>query len=259
MRTTIVADSSKELGMSVDQFAICLGLGWSPDVIRVEFGLDETYIVEISEAVGKMQLNEVIALMLVFGQKRFVAGPMMILANLVTECNLEWLFSYLVIAQGDIKGLTTLAGLLEKKDAQEYTAHLEAMNLSLYHWIYCSLVFASGLFVGIDKKQPLYDGRQLVSDVAGILTPNQLADFTLSEVEDLIPVLAPVLIPIFGATGILRYPTKPLQIASETGSVSIVTFLKKGKTTGLSTNAGAWLVHESISGVHHHQIGNTTR
>ena len=78
--------------MSVDQFSICLGLGWSPDVIRVEFGLDEKYIVEISEIVGERQLNEVIALMLVFGQQRFVAGPMMILADPVTECNLERLF-----------------------------------------------------------------------------------------------------------------------------------------------------------------------
>ena len=33
LRTTIVADIAKELGMSVDQFEICLGLGWSPDVI----------------------------------------------------------------------------------------------------------------------------------------------------------------------------------------------------------------------------------
>ena len=226
MQTTIVADITKELGMSVDQFAICLGLGSSPDVIRVEFGLDEKYIVEISEAVGKTQLNEVIALMLVFGQKRFVAGPMVILADLVTKCNLEWMFSYLVMAQGDFTGLTALAGLLEKKDAQEYTAHLEAMKLSLYHWIYCSLVFASGLFVGIDKTQSLYDGRQLVSQVAGLLTPNQLADFTISEVEDLIPLLAPVLTPIFGATGTFRYPTKPQRLVSETASVSILAFLK---------------------------------
>ena len=92
MRTTILADITKELRMSVDQFAICLGLGWSPDVIRFESGLDEKYIVEISETVGKMQLNEVIALMLVFGQQRFVVGQMMILVDLVTECNLEWLF-----------------------------------------------------------------------------------------------------------------------------------------------------------------------
>ena len=65
-----------------------------------------------------------------------------------------------------------------------------------------------------------------MSDVAVFLTPNQLANFTLSEVEDLIPVLAPVLTPIFGATGILRHPTKPLRLTSETATVSILTFLK---------------------------------
>ena len=198
-------------GMSTDQFAICLGLGWSPDVIRVEFGIEEQQIIEISRIIGAMQLNEVLALMLTFGQKRFAAGPMMILADLTTECNLEWLFSYLVLAHGDIAGLTALAELLQKKDAQEYPAHLERMTISLYHWIYCSLVFASGLFVGVDKNQPLYDGRQLVAEVAGFLTPNQLADFTLSEVEVLIPILAPVLTPIFGPTGMFRYPTKPVQ------------------------------------------------
>ena len=66
----------------------------------------------------------------------------------------------------------------------------------------------------------------MISVVAGFLTPNQLADFTLSEVEDLIPVLAPVLTPIYGAIGILRYPTNPLRPACETPSTSILTFLK---------------------------------
>ena len=93
LQTTTVADIAKELGMSTDQFAICLGLGWSPDVIRVEFGLDEHWLIEISKIVGTMQVNELFALMLTSGQKRFVTGPMMILTDLVTECNLEWLFS----------------------------------------------------------------------------------------------------------------------------------------------------------------------
>ena len=38
-----------------------------------------------------------------------------------------------------------------------------------------------------------------MSQVARFLTPNQLSDFTLSEVEHLIPVLAPVLTPIYAA------------------------------------------------------------
>ena len=145
LQTTTIANVAKDLGMSTDQFAICLGLGWSPDVIRVEFGIEEQQIIEISRIIGAMQLNEVLALMLTFGQKRFVAGPMMILADLTTECNLEWLFSYLVLARGDIAGLAALAELLQKRDAQEYPAHLDRMTILLYHWIYCSLVFASGL------------------------------------------------------------------------------------------------------------------
>ena len=104
------------------------------------------------------------------------------------------------------------------------------MKLSLWHWFYCTLVYASGVFVGIDSTQPLYDGKQLMSEVAGFLTPNQLADFTLSEVKELIPVLAPVLTPIYDAIGILRYPTKPLRLASENLSTSIPTFLKNKRS-----------------------------
>ena len=81
--------------------------------------------------------------MLAFGQQRFVAGPM-ILTDLMTECNLEGMFSYRVMAQGDMTGLTALAELLKKNAAQEHPAHLEAMKLSRYHWINCSLFLLLG-------------------------------------------------------------------------------------------------------------------
>ena len=51
-----------------------LGLGWSPDLDRVGFGLEENLIVEINEAIGKIGRNEVLALMLAFGQTQFLAG-----------------------------------------------------------------------------------------------------------------------------------------------------------------------------------------
>ena len=50
LRARKVADVAKELGLTTDQFALCLGLGWSPDVIRVEFGLEESTIVDLSES-----------------------------------------------------------------------------------------------------------------------------------------------------------------------------------------------------------------
>ena len=107
----------------------------------------------------------------------------MILTELIEECSIERLFSYLVMARGDLKGLLALAEILKRKDAQGYPEQLEAMKLSFWHWIYCALVYSSDMFVGIHSSQPLYEGKQLMSEVAGFLTPNQLADFTLSEVK----------------------------------------------------------------------------
>ena len=43
--------------------------------------------------------------------------------------------------------------------------------------------------------------------------PQQLADWTLAEVENFIPATAPVLAPIFGPIGVARYGTKPIAMA----------------------------------------------
>ena len=56
--------------------------------------------------------------MFTFGQQTFVVGPMMMLIEVTTECNLEELFSYLLLARVDMNGLSAFAKLLEKKYAQ---------------------------------------------------------------------------------------------------------------------------------------------
>ena len=127
------------------------------------------------------------------------------------------------LAKGDMKGLQSLVEVLERKDAQGHLTQLKLMKQILCHWIYCTLVFSSGLFVGVDSTPPLYDAKQLMTEVIGYPTPNQLADLMLGEVDDLSPVLASVLTPINGAIGVLRYPTKPLRIASKILRVSILT------------------------------------
>ena len=53
--------------------------------------------------------------------------------------------------------------------------------------------------------------------------PQQLADLTLAEVEDLILVIAPVLIPVLGPLGLLRNPTKPVSMTVHVATVSIFT------------------------------------
>ena len=115
LRASKIADVAKELGLTTGHIALCLGLGWSSDVIRVEYGLEESVIIDLSETIGAMSINEVLALRLAFGQQRFVAGPLMIVAELIAECSLKRLFSYLLMAKGDMKSILALVEILKKR------------------------------------------------------------------------------------------------------------------------------------------------
>ena len=113
------------------------------------------------------------------------------------------------------------------QNVQNYTDHLFKMRASVQHWLYSSLVYASSLFVGVDQAQSLHNpDTQLPRENAVFPLPQQLADLTLAEVEDLVPVIALVLIPIFGPLGLLRYPTKPVSMAVHVATVSIFTYLQ---------------------------------
>ena len=130
-----------------------------------------------------------------------------------------------------------------KKGCPRASGSARFNETNLWHWVYCTLVFSSGLFVGVDNTQPLYDKKQMLSEVMGFPTPNQLADLMLGEVEDLILVLTPVLTPIYGALGILRYPTKPLRIANKIRSVSILTYVKNEDPLNYQESIQQGLLH----------------
>ena len=108
------------------------------------------------------------------------------------------------------------------------------MRASIQHWLYSTLVFASGLFVGVDQSQPLHNG---------FTKPQQIADLTLAEVEDFVAAIAPVLAPIFGAIGVCRYPTKPLVTAVQVHMTSFCTYLQ-----GRPSLAYPRVVHAVLSG-----------
>ena len=94
-----------------------------------------------------------------------------------------------------------------------YTDHLLKTRASVQHWLYSSLLYASGLFVGVDQSQSLhYPHTQLPRENAGFPMPQQLADLTLAEVEHFVPVIAPVLVKIVGPLGLLRHPSKPVSM-----------------------------------------------
>ena len=98
--------------------------------------------------------------------------------------------------------------------------------------------------MGVDQAQALHDGdKQLPREVAGFPMPQKLADLTLAEVEDLVPVQAPVLAPIFGAIGIARYPTKPVSLAVSVPTVYICTYLQ-----GVRPHTYATMLANTLSG-----------
>ena len=126
------------------------------------------------------------------------------------------------------------------QNGHNYTDHLFRMRASVQHWLYSTLIYASGLFVGVDQAQPLHHpDAQLPRENAGFPLPQQLADLTLAEVED----FAPVLIPIFGALGVLRYTTKPASLVVQVATASIFTYLQ-----GSPPMSYECMIQETLSG-----------
>ena len=133
---------------------------------------------------------------------------------------------------------------MTSKDQQDYSAQLERMRASVQHWLYSTLVFASGLFVGVDQAHPIHNAdRQIPRETAGFPMPQQTADLTLAEVEDFVAAMAPVLAPIFGAIGVCRYPTKPLATAVQVHMTSFCMYLQ-----GRPSLAYPRVVHAVLSG-----------
>ena len=91
-------------------------------------------------------------------------------------------------------------------------------------------VFIAGLRVRFVRGRgpgaiALNPATEFPNENAGIPMLQQLTDLTLAELEDLVPVVDPVLVPVFGPLGLLRYPTKPESMAVHL-PVSICTYLQ---------------------------------
>ena len=225
--TRTLAEVARELNCPLEAFCTSLGLGWNLEVLTSEFSLTSTQTDKLLETIGEATVGEILALALEMGPTKFVAGPLALLADMVIACDLTVFYSYLVLAQGQLRSLTRWGHLMTSKDQQDYSAQLERMRASIQHWLYSTLVFASGLFVGVDQSQPLHNSDQQISrETAGFPMPQQIADLTLAEVEDFVAAMAPVLAPIFGAVGVCRYPTKPLATAVQVHMVSFSTYLR---------------------------------
>ena len=78
--------------------------------------------------------------------------------------------------------------------------------------------------ITIDHPDPL-NQQNNDKNLPGYLFPSQVASLMLVETEDLTPVIAPIVWPIFGPMMALRYPTQPLRVAASLPTLSILHFV----------------------------------
>ena len=159
------------------------------DVVAGEFNLTDDQLQRLTETLKETSINEVLVLALALGPTKFVAGPLAIVVDLVTSGGVLEFYTYLVLAQGKLTSLLGCGDILFAQNRHNYTEHLFRMRASVQHWLYSTLIYALGLFVGADQAQPLHDpDAQLPRENPDFPMPQQLADLTLAEVEDLVPV-----------------------------------------------------------------------
>ena len=158
-----LAEVAREHDCPLEAFCTSLGLGWNIDVIAAEFSLTNVQADKLLETIGEATVGEVLALALTMGPTKFVAGPLALVIDIVTSGDLITFYSYLVLAQGQLRSLTRWGHLMNSKDQQNYSAQLQRMRASIQHWLYSTLVFASGLFVGVDQSQPLHNAERQIS------------------------------------------------------------------------------------------------
>ena len=255
-----LAEVAQELNCPLEEFCTSLGLGWNIDGIASEFLLTNVQTDKLLETIGETTVGEMLALALTMGPTKFVAVPLAMLVELVVSSDLVTFYSYLILAQGQLRSLTRWGHLLNSKDQQDYVTQLERMRASLQHWLYSTLVFASGLFVGVDQSQPLHNSeRQLPAETAGFPMPQQIADLTLAEVEDFVAVMASVLAPIFGAGGRCVPVSHQTIVESSAGAHGLLLHLSpRTPPTDLSAHRTGCIEWRDAAWVYHLEVGETT-
>ena len=157
-----LSDVACELILPLETVCTSLGLGWNLDELATEFALSDFQANKLIESLGEMTIGDVLALAVAVGPAKIVAGPLALLIEIGVSCYLIMFYSYLILAQGQLHSLARWGHILYMKDLHDYSAQLERLRASMQHWLYSTLVYASGLFVNVDQVQPLHDpDRQL--------------------------------------------------------------------------------------------------
>ena len=138
------------------------------------------------------------------------------------------LMPYLVHTRNVNTKIYAMCKVLDPDESRKHRVAFEERVHVLLTWVYKTLLNVSGLFKsGVEPDHSPMRPTRTARHVAGFLFPRQMTILMLAEAEDMMPVLAPGLYPIFGIPSALRYPTQPLRTVSQgQKSQNIITFIK---------------------------------
>ena len=160
--------------------------------------------------------------MMAVGLSALYKGPTTLVQKLVLEKGGSPLFSFLVYTQNQKSWLYALLETLDPAGSLKLKAQLELNIQAILVWIHSTWVNVAGIMHPLDESPAVNrDPNQL----PGFLFPSQVATLVLVETEDLIPLIAPIIWPTFGAVMALRYPTQVLRAAANAPSLSILHFV----------------------------------
>ena len=186
---------------------------WLPNFVEAEFELDDQQVHLYVEAMQKATISEILAYLMAVGLHTIYKGPSGILQKLVFDKGSLSFFSYLVYAQNQKKWLQAILCALDPAGPLQLKKQLELNIEAILTWIYSTWVNVAGIKHPLDEN-PVVNREP--NQLSGFLFPFQMATLMLVETDDLMPLIAPIVWPIFGAVIALRYPTQALRVAANT-------------------------------------------
>ena len=190
---------------------------WVPTMVQCESGLNEQQMKLYIGAMQRATINEILVYLMAVGFGSFYKGHV----HLVKKLILYKVNSSLVYARNQRGWIHAIRNTLDPAGALRLRAQPAENVETILAWIYSAWLNVSGVKLTLDDSQIQQRNDK---NRPHFLFPSQMASVMLIETEDLIPVIASIVWPIFGSVMTLRYPTQPLKVAVSTSTVSILHF-----------------------------------
>ena len=195
---------------------------WLPSFLQTEYYLDDQQTSLYMEAMQGATISKILGYLMAVGIHTVYKGPFALLQKLIFDKQSLSLFSFLVFAQKQKNWLQAVLYALDPAGPLQLKKQLELNIEALLEWIYSTWVNVAEILHPLDENPAV---NREPNHLPGFLFPSQIATLMLVETEDLIPLIAPIFRPFFGAVMALRYPMQVLRVAANAPTLSILHFV----------------------------------